>query len=320
MVSAQPRWFHLKHKETNMITMENLELERLAAQLSASNEYRVLRAVPAPTQRMMESTPPDGRCLALVDVETSSLDPADGAIIELAILLVWVDVAGNVLAHLGPWCWLNDPGAPLQREIIRLTGLTNRDLRGQAIDDEAASRLLDRADLIVAHNARFDVNWIDQRYPEHREKPWACSMADIDWAELGFEGRSQQHLLMQHGFFATGHRAAKDVWSLFHLLQQTAGAGAAGHHQPNPAPTHLQRLLAAIRAPSLRVEARRASISSKGLLKARGYRWDASPSRRVWWRVLREDQLAAEERWFARNFLPNPHVIELTPAQRHREL
>lgn len=315
-----------------MITTENLELERLAAQLSASNEYRVLRAVPAPTQRMMESTPPDGRCLALVDVETSSLDPADGAIIELAILLVWVDETGNVLAHIGPWCWLNDPGAPLPREIARLTGLSHADLTGRAIDDEAASRLLDRADLIIAHNARFDVSCIDQRYPEHRDKPWACSMADVDWTELGLEGRSQQHLLVQHGFFATGHRAAQDVWSLFHLLQQRAGAGAAavasvasegepdGPHQAHAAPTHLQRLLAPIRAPSLRVEARRASFSSKGLLKARGYRWDASPSQRVWWRVIRGDQLAAEQHWFARNFLPNPHVIELTPVQRHREL
>lgn len=328
MVSAQPRWFHLKHKETNMITTENLELERLAAQLSASKEYSVLRAVPRPTQSMRENTPPDGRCLALVDVETSSLDPADGAIIELAILLVWVDEAGEVLAHLGPWCWLNDPGAPLPREITRLTGLKGADLTGRAIDDEAASRLLDRADLILAHNARFDVSWIDQRYPEHRDKPWACSMADVDWAELGFEGRSQQHLLMQHGFFATGHRAAQDVWSLFHLLQQTAGAGAgsvagtgaAGQRQPSPALTHLKRLLATTSAPSLRVEARRAPFSSKGLLKARGYRWDASPSQRVWWRVIRQDQLAAEQRWFARNFLPNPHVVELTPAQRHREL
>ena len=315
-----------------MITTENLELERLAAQLSASKAYRVLRAVPRPTQSMKENSPPDGRCLALVDVETSSLDPAEGAIIELAILLVWVNAAGEVLAHLGPWCWLNDPGAPLPREITRLTGLSNADLTGRAIDDEAASRLLDRADLIVAHNARFDVSWIDPRYPEHRDKPWACSMVDVDWAGLGFEGRSQQHLLVQHGFFATGHRAAQDVWSLFHLLQQTAGAVAAavasvaskgerdGQHQPNAAPTHLQRLLAATNAPSLRVEARRAPFSSKGLLKARGYRWDASPSQRVWWRVMRQDQLPAEQRWFARNFLPNPHIVELTPAQRHREL
>lgn len=328
IVSAQPRWFHLKLKETNVITTENLELERLAAQLSASAEYRVLRAVPKPVQRMMENSPPDGRCLALLDVETSSLDPAGGAIIELAILLVWVDEAGEVLAHIGPWSWLNDPGARLPREITRLTGLTNRDLSGQAIDDEAASRLLDRADLIIAHNARFDVKWIDQRYPEHRGKPWACSMAEIDWAELGFEGRSQQHLLLQHGFFATGHRAAQDVWSLFHLLQHRAGAlGAPGAGQgmqtsisASTAPTHLQRLLAAIGAANLlRVEAKGAPFSSKDLLKARGYRWDATLSKRVWWRVLCEDELEAEQCWFARNNLPLPQASALNPTLRHRE-
>lgn len=313
-----------------MITTENLELERLAAQLAASTEYRVLRAVPKSTQRMMENTPPDGRCLALVDVETSSLDLADGAIIELAILLVWVDEAGAVLAHIGPWSWLNDPCVPLPREITRLTGLTHRDLSGQAIDDEAASRLLDRADLIIAHNACFDVKWIDQRYPEHREKPWACSMVEIDWAGLGFEGRSQQHLLLQHGFFATGHCAAHDVWSLFHLLQQRAGAGALaapGAEQGMPAsspastvPTYLQRLLAANGAENLmRVEAKGTPFSSKDVLKARGYRWDATLSKRVWWRVIRKDELEAEQCWFARNNLPLPHASSLNPALRHRE-
>lgn len=86
------------------------------------------------------------------------------------------------------------------------------------------------------------------------------------------------------------------------------------------APRHLQRLLAANGAANLlRIEAKGTPFSSKDLLKARGYRWDATLSKRVWWRVIREDELEAEQCWFARNNLPLPHSSALNPALRHRE-
>src|SRR5690554_4506715 len=197
------------------------ELEVAAGRLEASPDYRVLRAVPKPYSSMpANGEPPVARCLAILDTETTGLWPEEHAMIELAIMLVFVSPDGEIAGHFGPVSWLEDPGAPLDPSIELLTGLTDADLAGKRINDVAAFGLLDRADCLVAQNARFDAAWIERRYPRLAGRAWACSCADIDWLELGYEGRAQQHLLVQHGWFANAHRAGADVWSLFHLLRQ----------------------------------------------------------------------------------------------------
>ena len=287
------------------------ELERLAASLEHDNQFRLLRAVPRRFTNMPQGPAPDGRCIAIVDTETTGLNIDEHKLIELAIMLVWVDDDSEVVAHMGPCSWLEDPGVEIEPRISLLTGLANHDLVGHTIDDRFASGLLDRADLVVAHNAGFDRKWLDQRYPQHAAKPWACSCSEIDWLLLGLEGRAQQHLLMQHGWFANAHRAGDDVWSLFHLLQQRrTGPGGA------PERTHLARLLEAADADSVLVEATRAPFAAKDRLKARGYRWNAR--RRVWGKELGLADVDSERRWFDRNGLPPFDSETRTACERHR--
>ena len=100
--------------------------------------------------------------------------------------------------------------------------------------------MLDRADLLVAHNAPFEVSWLERRFPAIAGKPWACSMRDIPWLHLGLDGRAQTALLMQHGWFSSAHRAAADVWALFWLLNESRTGWLKA-----PIQTHLQRLLTA---------------------------------------------------------------------------
>ena len=47
--------------------------------------------------------------------------------------------------------WRQDPGRPVRPEITRITGLTDEDLAGQAIDVAAATALIANSGLIVAH-------------------------------------------------------------------------------------------------------------------------------------------------------------------------
>jgi len=191
-----------------------------------------------------DGVPPNGRCIAILDTETSGLNVQEDKLIELAILLVWVDDDGEITGHMGPVSWLQDPGVELEPEITLITGLANHHLVGKQIDDTAAFGFLDRADLLVAQNAKFDLAWIEQRYPGLKGKAWACSCSEINWLKLGYEGRSQQHLLWQHGWFTNAHRAEADVWSLFWLLQQRQrGPG------DSPVQSHLQRLLQAADMP-----------------------------------------------------------------------
>jgi len=298
--------------------------EALVDRLAECPDYRILRALPPPYASMpADGSPPEGRCIALLDVETTSLDAVRGSIIELAIKLLWIDCYGNLLGHFPIFSWMQDPSHPLDENTVRLTGITDADLVGKTIDDEAVGRLLDRADLLVAHNARFDLEWILQRWPDLWEKPWACSCNEVPWQALGLEGRSQPFLLLQHGWFSRAHRAPADVWSLFWLLQQSrsdpdnndsddAGASCGAER------THLQRLLAASDSETVRVEAVNAPFAKKDVLRARGYSWDAHPLRKVWWCELLPEAVEAEQLWLQREGLPSPRLVPITARERHR--
>jgi DNA polymerase-3 subunit epsilon len=295
--------------------------EGFADRLDGNPDYRILRALPPQFAAMpANGSPPEGRCIALLDCETTSLEPATGSIIELAIKLVWVDDEGQLLGHFPIFSWLQDPGHPLDPAIARLTRLSDDDLCGRAIDDDAVARLLDRCDLAVAHNARFDRQWIVQRWPDLKDKPWACSCSEVPWQELMLEGRSQPFLLQQHGWFASAHRAPGDVWALFWLLMQSRPDPLDLECASGPAAvrTHLQRLLAASDRETMRVEAVGAPFSKKGLLHARGYSWDAHPLHRVWWREVLPEGVEAEQLWLQRHGLPAPQLVPITARERHR--
>lgn len=286
--------------------------ERIARCLEHDPGYRVLRAVPAPFADMPAGgAPPEGRCVAIVDLETSGLNPDEDTIIELALMLAFVSEDGEVLGHFGPLSWTEDPGVPLSPEITALTGLTAQDLAGTSIPDANVLGLLSRADLLLAHNSSFEIAWLERRYPELRGKPWACSMREIPWLDLGLDGRAQGHLLAQHGWTSPAHRAGPDVWALWVLLQEARGSSCDG-----PRVTHLQRLIEAADRPTTMVEARGAPFARKDLLKGRGYRWN--PDQRVWARELDPELVEHEEAWFYRSGLPTPFLRSVTAAERHR--
>ncbi|WP_084191206.1 exonuclease domain-containing protein [Sphingobium indicum] len=136
-----------------------------------------------------------------VDVETTGLDRETDRIIELAVQRFRFDALGHVIQVGVPRVWREDPGIELDPRITKLTGLAADDLAGQVIDEAAAVESLSSADIIVAHNAAFDRPFIDRRLPAIAGKPWACSMAELDWLELGFDGRALAHLVSQCGWF-----------------------------------------------------------------------------------------------------------------------
>lgn len=221
-----------------------------------------------------------------VDVETTGLDHRKHAIIELAMQRFRADASGRIV-DVGPaFRWLEDPGVPIPPEITVLTGLTDAAVARRRICDAEATALILDADFVVAHNAGFDRPFVEARLPTTAGRPWVCSMRDVDWRGLGFEGRVLSHLLSQMGLFYEAHRADADVSALLHLLDHRPAEGAA---------TVLGQAVAAAAAPGWVIEAVRAPFSAKDLLKAHGYRWNAHRSH--WWREIRDAEFDEEFEW-----------------------
>jgi len=282
--------------------------EVLAQALEARPDYRVLRAIKTDAGVAKLRPPRLGeRIAAAIDTETTGLDPNQDRIIEVAIQRFVFDRDGQIVEVERPSAWLEDPQRPLSTTITDLTGLHDGDLAGRKFDDDVIIDSLREVDLIVAHNAAFDRPFMDRRFPSLRRAPWACSLSQLDWRKLGFDGRTLGHLLLQRGRFFDGHRATNDTQALTTLLSAPAPDGR----------TILSHLLDRCEQGSVRFEAIGAPYEAKDALKARGYRWDAG--RRFWLREVKVGDSVAEADWLRREIYRGrggPRQIDVTSRTR----
>lgn len=228
----------------------------------------------------------DELSVCVLDCETTGTDHETDKIIELALQRVYVSTDGRIVLTGKPRSWLEDPGVPISPEITRITGLTDEDVKDQAIAEGEARSVISSADVVLSHNAGFDRPFVEKRLGLSG-LAWACSLNDMDWREAGFEGRSLSQLLWQCGWFYEAHRAWSDVNALLHLLDHPFSSGT----------TVMKEVLERARRPSWIIETVGAPFAARGALKARSYRWD--PGARFWWREVSEEALQDELAWVA---------------------
>ncbi|GAB7550529.1 3'-5' exonuclease [Novosphingobium sp. 11B] len=310
-VIAQQSDFRLavaEAREPDMVTVSPDAYNRAASLLAENPEYRVLRKL-RPVAGFHRPVPgARNRIGVAIDVETTGLDYESDRIIELALQRFRYDDAGRIVQVGQARVWREDPGVPLDPRITKLTGLTDEVVADQVIDDTLALEILTSADLIVAHNARFDRPFVDRRLPALAGKAWACSMSELDWLELGFDGRALAHLVSQCGWFYEGHRAENDILALIYLL---------AHDLPD-GETVMARLIACSERSSFQVNAVDAPFDSKDRLKARGYRWN--PALRFWTTEIAEADHDAERAWLMSEVYTGngePAFIPVSACERH---
>lgn len=284
--------------------------EVLARQLESLVGYRVLRALDhdVGVERLPDAAGGE-RVAAVIDSETTGLDIEVDRMVEFAAQRFLFGSDGRIRAVERVQSWREDPGRPLPERLVRLTGLTDADLHGYHFDEAEIIALLESVDLIIAHNAAFHRPFVDHRFPKLSARAWACSLSQLDWLELGYDGRALGHLLLQSGHFFEGHRAAQDVVALTTLLTLERDDGR----------TILWRLLERCERDTFRVEAVAAPYDAKDLLKRQGYRWDAIA--RYWWREIDEDMVSAECDWLDRDVYRGrgkPSLHRITAYDRFR--
>ncbi|MER2269267.1 3'-5' exonuclease [Methylobacterium oxalidis] len=277
-------------------------LDSIASVLEETGEYRVLRRitpfVPCPVQ------PDEPTFIGLIlDTETTGIDFAQDEVIELGIIKFEYGASGRIYRVLESFNQLNQPSRPIPSEITRLTGITDADVAGQRIDNDAIQALAADAAVVIAHNASFDRQMCERRWPVFAERNWACSCHQVPWRDEGHEGLKLGYLLIDCGYFHQGHRAIDDCHALLQLLARplkTSGRLA------------LSCLLERARKPTVRLWAEGSPIETKDLLKARSYRW--SQRRRSWYIDLDEAQIEIE-RTFLSETIFRRSVVHL-PADR----
>ena len=265
---------------------EAMSHDAMAKALDAHPDYKVLRrlvprdewgVVPAAgTQRVI-----------VLDTETTGLDQRSERIIELAMLSVLVDTAtGQPVGPVTTYESFEDPGKPIPAAITEITGIDDRMVQGQRIDDARVAELVQAADLIVAHNAGFDRPFVEARLPVFASKAWNCSFAGIDWKAQGSGSAKLEFLAHERGWFYDAHRALVDCHALLQVLAAPLKNGQSG----------LQQLLQGATQTRYKLRATGAPFDAKDALKARGYRWDNE--NRVWWTTLMgQDALDQEAEW-----------------------
>ena len=280
---------------------------------------RTLRMLELPA-RLCERPGATLRRALYVDCETTGFSVERDEVIEIAMLPFTYAVDDGRIArvlHDEALVCRNDPERPLDPAVSALTGLTDEDLEGQHIDVEAATALVAGAQLVIAHNARFDRPFFERVVPETRNVPWACSMRDVPWTAHRCPSSALHCLACRYGVFARDrHRALADcevgVWLLAQRL-------------PDSDRAVLDALRENAASETVRLWAVQSPFATKDELKARGYRW--MPNRangidRAWWTEVPPEMVDAELGWLRENvyggFLPPIPQRRVTARDRWR--
>jgi DNA polymerase-3 subunit epsilon len=258
-----------------------MHLDDMAATLEATGRYRVLRELvtspeafrPIPNPQFL----PSGSRIGLyVDVETTSLDPRNGDIIELAMVPFTFTDDGQLIEIFQPFQQFQQPSQPIPPAITALTGIDDAMVAGKSIDIDAAVDLVAAAETCAAHKAAFDRRWLEKLTPMFATKPWVCSLYEIPWKDEGFESLTLSYIGMKSGFFFDAHRAAEDCLAALQILKLPL---------PKSGRSPISYLLQASRAITCRIKAPNTPYERKELLKARSYRWSdgSDGSQKAWW-------------------------------------
>ena len=226
----------------------------------------------------------DEETVVFLDTETTGLNQSNETIIELGLVKASFSPSKSRLTSIDAiFSEYEDPQKPIPPEVVKLTGITDQDVKGQKINRSKVKDLLDGTTLVIAHNAGFDRPFFEKRFTTFNDLRWACSLKGIDWMDLGFPSHRQEELLHAIGYFYDAHRASTDCLALAWFM----------HKRPDA----FRNLLENAEKKSVIVHAFGAPFDAKDTLKANGYRWDdgTSGNSKHWWREVPESDLDNEK-------------------------
>ncbi len=266
--------------------MEAMELKKLAAVLSKSDQYRVSEKYQKPEYYNIDDGS-DKLIGVFLDIEATGLSYDTDKMIELGMVKFEYTEDGRIFYLLEEFSQYQDPGKPISERITKLTGITDDMVKGQQINVEEVASYLHNVDIIIAHNAQFDRTFFEMTFPTITPKAWGCLMYDIDWKSEDISSHKLDYIAYRYNFFYEGHRAVTDSLAGIHILAQKL----LNSKQPV-----LKQLLTNSLALRFKLWATNSPYDTKDLLRARGYKWSNNQTEkyRAWSIELTEEKVAEE--------------------------
>lgn len=119
------------------------------------------------------------------DTETTGLNPHEGdRVIEFAAVQLHLDGEGRV-QKVDRHEMLINPGIPIPREVVKLTGITDEAVADAPPFEKRAKEIqgLLENSLVVAHNLQFDQNFLAGEF-RRLGRFWPNTLGEIDTLEL----------------------------------------------------------------------------------------------------------------------------------------
>ena len=273
----------------------------------ADDETRVLhRIAPLDQWEAPQGAGPLHLKVAVLDLETTGLDPQYDEIIEIAAAIIQIDAQGRVNAVESMRTGLQQPRRSIEPNIANITGIDDAIVEGKRIYPDSVAEYLGRAQACLCFNAEFDRRHLEMLVPKVAEMPWICAMRDVPWRDLGFDGAAQNYLLAQAGMFnPVAHRARDDVASLIHLLA----------HECRDGSTVMAHAIEGAKAPTWRFEA--SDLPHR--LQKDAYRKRYRRSYHgVYHKLVREAEHDAEVAWYRELIGRDPTIVPVDWVERYR--
>jgi DNA polymerase-3 subunit epsilon len=216
---AARRLFALRHVPAGMARSLLEDAVAADARLAWSGDSVRLATPPG------HDLPLERATYVVVDLETTGLRPGTCRICEIGAVRVRELELGETFQTLA------NPGMALGRAVASLTGLRDRELRRAPPAAEAVRRFLAFAGdaVLVAHNARFDLAFLDRETERLTGRRLAGPVVDtVSLARRVLEGRvARASLASLAHFFGTSarpcHRALPDATATAEILLALIG-------------------------------------------------------------------------------------------------
>ena len=227
----------------------------------------------APRYQSLAKAAPE--VLLIIDTETTGLDPSHGQCIEVGAVLFHV-ASRALLAQVSFLLPASrNPAQHVNGIAAEVTQLPQPWQAGLSCFEA----MLDQADAVLAHNVAFDRQWFGIGPLPAIEKPWICSMGDIQWpADRHLRPTpSVRDLALAYGVPVwAAHRALTDCIYLVQVFERCV---------------ELEELLAAAQEPRQLFRAK-LSYAERYRAKEAGFRWN-DPVAGAWSRRLSDREALA---------------------------